>query len=113
MPQSYKLDYLEIPSTDGDADRAFFSDAFAWGHTAYGPSYAEIHAGLATGLDSSDRRVSAPLPVIRAEDLDDAERSVVAAGGVITVPQYDFPGGRRFHFRSPGGVEFAVYIYRS
>ena len=113
MPQRFTLDYLELPSTNGGADRKFFTDAFAWSHTAYGPDYAEVHAGLATGLDSSARRVAAPMPVIRAEDLDGAERDVIAAGGTIIVPQYDFPGGRRFHFRSPGGVEFAVYIEKA
>lgn len=113
MPRRYALDYLELPSTDGAADRKFFAEAFAWEHTAYGPDYAEIHAGLATGLDSSAGRVAAPMPVIRAEDLDEAEGAVTAAGGTIIVPQYDFPGGRRFHFRSPGGVEFAVYIEKA
>ena len=113
MPQRYTLDYLELPSIDGAADRKFFTDAFAWSHTAYGPDYAEVHAGLATGLDSSERRVAAPMPVIRTEDLDAAEQSVIAAGGTVIVPQYDFPGGRRFHFRSPGGVEFAVYIEKA
>ena len=113
MSQRYTLDYLELPSSDGAADRQFFTGAFAWSHTPYGPDYAEIHAGLATGVDSSERRVAAPMPVIRAEDLDQAERDIAAAGGTIIVPQYDFPGGRRFHFRSPGGVEFAVYVERA
>ena len=36
----------------------------------------------------------------------------LAAGGTITRPQYDFPGGRRFHFREPGGNELAVYVTR-
>ncbi len=35
---------------------------------------------------------------------------MVAAGGVITRPAYDFPGGRRFFFREPGGAELAVYV---
>jgi predicted enzyme related to lactoylglutathione lyase len=113
MPQRYALDYLELPSTDGPAMRKFFTDAFGWQHTAYGPDYAEVHAGLATGVDSSERRVAAPMPVVRAEDLEQAERDVVAAGGTITVPAYDFPGGRRFHFRAPGGVEFAVYTEKA
>ena len=110
MPQRYVLDYLELPSGDGPADRAFMAEAFGWGQTGYGPDYTAIHAGLEVGIDSSDTRVAAPLPVIRAEDLDEAEAGIKSAGGIVTVPQYDFPGGRRFHFRAPGGVEFAVYI---
>jgi predicted enzyme related to lactoylglutathione lyase len=37
---------------------------------------------------------------------------VQAAGGVITRPPFDYPGGRRFHFREPGGTELAVHIER-
>lgn len=110
MPQRYALDYLELPSTDGPAMRKFMTDAFGWSHTGYGPDYTAVHAGLEVGIDSSAGRVAAPMPVIRAENLDEAEQDVVAAGGSITVPQYDFPGGRRFHFRAPGGVEFAAYV---
>jgi predicted enzyme related to lactoylglutathione lyase len=113
VPQRYALDYLELPSTDGAADRRFFTDAFAWGQTGYGPDYTAIHAGLEVGIDSSAARIAAPMPVIRAENLDEAEAAVTSAGGAITVPQYDFPGGRRFHFRSPGGVEFAVYVEKA
>lgn len=110
MPQRYALDYLELLSSDGPAMQKFMADAFGWSHTGYGPEYTAIHAGLEVGIDSSSARLPAPLPVIRAEDLDEAEQDIVTAGGTITVPQYDFPGGRRFHFRSPGGVDFAVYI---
>jgi len=110
MPQRYTLDYLELPSTDGPAMRRFLNQAFGWLHTSYGPTYEAVHAGLEVGIDSSDSRPAAPLPVIRAEDLAQAEQDVVAAGGSIVVPAYDFPGGRRFHVRSPGGVEFAVYV---
>lgn len=108
----YILDYLELPSSDNARSRDFFERAFGWTHRDFGGSYAEIHgAGLLFGVnsDGSDRG-AAPLPVIRATDLDVAERSVVAAGGVVTRPQYDFPGGRRFFFREPGGSELAVYV---
>ena len=110
MPQRYVLDYLELPSTDGPAMQTFMAAAFGWAHTGYGPEYTAIHAGIEVGIDSSAGRVATPLPIIRAEDLDAAEQDVVAAGGIITVPQFDYPGGRRFHFRSPGGVDFAVYV---
>ncbi len=48
--------------------------------------------------------------MIRTTDLEQAQRDVLAAGGVITRPAYDFPGGRRFFFREPGGAELAVYM---
>ena len=108
---SYTLDYLELPSADGQASRRFFETAFGWSFTGYGPDYNAIDdAGLDAGIDSGFNRIAAPMPVIRTDDLARAERDVVKAAGVIVRPAYDFPGGRRFHFREPGGVELAVYI---
>ncbi len=74
---------------------------------------ASTSAGIDGGVDLSPNRPAAPLAVIRADDLEEAERDVVAAGGVITVPAYDFPGGRRFHFRAPGGIDLAVWVERA
>jgi predicted enzyme related to lactoylglutathione lyase len=34
------------------------------------------------------------------------------AGGVITQAPFEFPGGRRFHFRDPSGNELAVWSDR-
>ena len=109
---SYVLDYLELPSTDATKSRSFFGQAFGWGFADYGGTYAEIRdAGLLFGVnaDKGDKS-AAPMAVIRTDDLQRAERDVVAAGGTITRPAYDFPGGRRFFFREPGGAELAVYI---
>lgn len=109
--QSYRIDYLEFPSRDGAGTRRFLETAFGWAFITYSPDYHGIDkVGIDAGIDSSDSRTAAPLPVIRTADLDAAQRDVEGAGGVVTEPQYDFPGGRRFHFREPGGVEMAVYI---
>lgn len=112
--QRYQIDYLEFPSADGAGTRQFFAQAFGWPETPYGPTYHGIEsAGIDVGVDSGEGRPAAPLAVIRTEDLEQAERDVVAAGGTITVPAYDFPGGRRFHFRAPGGIELAVWVARA
>lgn len=114
MPQSYKIDYIEFPSSDGAGTRRFLGEAFGWSFTSYGPDYTGIDtAGIDAGIDSSANPPKAPLAVIRTEDLELAEREVVAAGGVITMPAFDFPGGRRFHFQEPGGVELAVWIEKA
>jgi hypothetical protein len=47
--------------------------------------------------------------VIYAVDLEAIARAVQTAGGRITQPTFDFPGGRRFHFRDPAGHELAVW----
>ena len=115
MKQRYQIDYLEFPSTSTQDSHRFFAEAFGWSFTSYGPSYesindAGIDAGIDGGVDQHENRVAATMAVVRTDNLDDAERRVAAAGGTITRPQFDFPGGRRFHFREPGGNEMAVYV---
>ena len=108
-----RIDYIEFPSTDRAGTSGFFQAAFGWGIVSYGPVYDGLEgAGVDGGIDQSENRVAATMAIIRTEDLDDAERRVRAAGGVITRAQFDFPGGRRFHFREPGGNELAVYVAR-
>lgn len=104
------INYLELSSTDLVASKAFFSKAFGWGMIDYGPSYAALDgAGLDGGIEQAGETPLPPLAVLYAPDLDAAEASVRAAGGEITKEQFDFPGGRRFHFREPGGNELAVW----
>ncbi|HHY51352.1 MAG TPA: VOC family protein [Alphaproteobacteria bacterium] len=109
----FQIDYIEFPSAAGVRTRTFFGEAFGWRFTNYGPTYDAIDdAGIDAGIDSSENRTAAPLAVIRTDDLEAAERAVLAAGGSITRPAFDFPGGRRFHFREPGGAELAVWSVR-
>lgn len=108
-----KIDYIEFPSTNRATSSAFFQAAFGWGIVSYGPDYDGLaDAGIDGGIDQAAEKVATTMAVIRTADLDDAERRVIKAGGTITRPQFDFPGGRRFHFREPGGNEMAVYISR-
>lgn len=108
-----RIDYIEFPSTNLGQSSAFFQAAFGWGMVSYGPDYSALKgAGIDGGIDQAASKVAATMAIIRTDDLDDAERRVRAAGGTITQPQFDFPGGRRFHFREPGGNEMAVYVSR-
>ena len=89
---------------------AFYEAAFGWSFTDYGPSYAAFDEGLDGGFnaDAADQ-TGQPLVILYADDLEAMEAQVRAAGGQITRPPYDFPGGRRFHFRDPSGNELAVW----
>ena len=108
-----RIDYIEFPSSNRAVSSAFFQAAFGWGIVSYGPDYDGITgAGIDGGVDQAAARVAATMAVVRTDNLDDAERRVTAAGGVITRAQFDFPGGRRFHFREPGGNEMAVWVAR-
>jgi predicted enzyme related to lactoylglutathione lyase len=107
------IDYIEFPSTSRAATGAFFRAAFGWGLVSYGPDYDGLEdAGIEGGIDQATERVAATMAIIRTDDLDAAEQRVLRAGGVITRAQFDFPGGRRFHFREPGGNELAVWVSR-
>ncbi len=107
-----RLDYVELPVRDGAASKAFFEAAFGWTLTDYGPTYAATTTcDVDIGLDSTPgATVAAPLAVIRVDDLEAVRAAVVAAGGEVTRDIFAFPGGRRFHFREPGGCELAAWI---
>lgn len=108
-----KIDYVEFPSTNRGLTSAFFRAAFGWGIVGYGPDYDGLdNAGIDGGIDQAANKVAATMAIVRTDDLDGAERRVLAAGGTITKAQFDFPGGRRFHFREPGGNEMAVWTAR-
>jgi predicted enzyme related to lactoylglutathione lyase len=110
-----RIDYVELPSaTAHELTRAFYSRAFGWTFTDYGPTYAATTNGTTdVGLqgDPSDA-LSTPLPVIRVDDLEAAFESVTKAGGIIAKPIFAFPGGRRFQFIDPSGSELAVWSER-
>ena len=105
------IDYVELRAGDMQASKAFYAAAFGWGFTDYGPEYAAFEgAGLDGGLDATTPAADRPpLVILKSEDLEDALGRVEAAGGVVTVPIFEFPGGRRFHFRDPAGNELAVW----
>ena len=107
-----RIDYVELPSaTAHELTRAFYARAFGWAFTDYGPDYAATTNGVTDiGLQGEPRQaLSAPLPVVRVDDLDAAFKQVGDAGGVIAKPIFAFPGGRRFHFIDPSGSELAVW----
>jgi hypothetical protein len=106
-----KIDYVEFATTSMGASRGFFEKAFGWTFVDYGPDYAAMsNAGLDGGIQSDPEHAGAlPLVILKADDLEAAEKAVTAAGGEIVRPIFAFPGGRRFHFLEPGGNELAVW----
>ncbi|MBT2189383.1 VOC family protein [Sphingobium nicotianae] len=103
--------YVELPVRDSEASAIFFERAFGWELTRFGPTYAgTMGRGADLGLQGDATEApAAPLAGIRVKDLDAALAAVEAAGGMITQPIFAFPGGRRFHFREPGGNELSVF----
>ncbi|MFV0360041.1 VOC family protein, partial [Tropicimonas sp.] len=85
-----------------------FGAAFGWEFVDYGPDYRDIQgAGTGGGIERAPAK--APLVVLKTDDLEAALERVRAAGAAITREIFDFPGGRRFEFRTPNGTEMAVW----
>ena len=108
-PRERAIDYIEFGSTDLPATRRFYEEVFGWKFTDYGPDYTSFEDGrLAGGFRSDGAPGASPLVVLYAADLDDLRRRIEGAG-VKTFNEHTFPGGRRFHFKDPGGNEMAVW----
>ncbi|MCB1974132.1 MAG: VOC family protein [Burkholderiaceae bacterium] len=114
MPIHEKMNYVEYPSRNLEATKAFFQAAFGWSFADYGPEYAAFSdQGLDGGFFQSDMAAStdngSALIVFYSARLEETQAKITAAGGQIVKPIFAFPGGRRFHFTEPGGNEFAVW----
>jgi predicted enzyme related to lactoylglutathione lyase len=111
------INYVELTAKDLPTSKAFYTAAFGWQFTDYGPTYAGIQ-GVGQeqgGIDQNPSFVAVrggPLIILYSNELDATVKAVVAAGGVITTPPFEFPGGRRFHFTDPSGNELAVWSER-
>ena len=109
-----KINYVEFPSKDLAATKAFFQSVFGWSFVDYGPEYTAFsNQGLDGGFFKSDLASSlqngAALVIFYSNQLEATLAKVQRAGGSIIRPVYSFPGGRRFHFTEPSGNEFAVW----
>lgn len=118
MNFSEKINYIEYPAKDLAATKTFFESVFGWQFTDYGPDYTAFDKqGLEGGFYRADKvslaDQGAALTVFLSNDLSAIEARIVEAGGVVSTPTFEFPGGKRFHFLEPSGNEFAVWSHAS
>ncbi len=107
-----RLDYVEFATRDVAAAKKFYTAAFGWKFTDYGPDYVSFADGRMNGGFFANADAPAkmnPTVVIFAANLEDAAARVKAAGGKIVKPAFEFPGGRRFEFVDPTGLTLAVW----
>ncbi len=109
-----RIDYVEFNVADIAASKKFYGSAFGWTFTDYSDSYCEFNDGrIRGGLTTQGSRIpGGPLIVLYAENLENAQRFIEAAGGKISREIFSFPGGRRFQFKDPDGYELGVWSDR-
>ena len=114
MNHHEKINYIELPARDIEATKAFFTEAFGWQFTDYGPEYTAFSdQGIDGGFYKSELTVStdngSALIVFYSKELEQTQSKIEKARGSILKPIFSFPGGRRFHFSDPNGNEYAVW----
>jgi predicted enzyme related to lactoylglutathione lyase len=106
------IDYVEIPVTDLEKAKAFFSALFGWSFETWGDDYMSFNDGR---FDGGFCRSDEPAPstgvllIFFSTDLERDFDRVQGLGATISKPIFDFPGGRRFHFVDPTGTEYAFW----
>ena len=105
------INYIEFKAKDLPAIKEFYSKAFEWKFTDYGPDYTSFeNSGLSGGFEQSDDAiVNGALIVLFHNDLEKIKSDIVTAKGKISKDIFSFPGGRTFHFTDPAGNELAVW----
>jgi hypothetical protein len=110
-----KITYIEFASTDIERTKQFYGSVFGWSFQDWGPDYISfagegIEGGGFYKTDPHEAQPkTAPLVVLYSANLEATEAAVVAAGGSIVVPIFEFPGGRRFHFSDGVGNVLGVW----
>jgi predicted enzyme related to lactoylglutathione lyase len=113
MSNHHRIDYIEFNVASIAVARRFYAAAFGWTFVDYGPGYCEFRDGRLTGgFTHGTPTPGGALVILYSQDLASSLAAVEAAGGVLTRPVFDFPGGRRFQFRDPDGYELAVWSDR-
>jgi uncharacterized protein len=105
-----QIQYIEFLSNDLARAKKFYTDAFGWTFTDYGPDYVAFEGDHVDGGFTTGQPVKGSvLVILYSEKLEDTKSKVEKAGGKIVQDIFSFPGGRRFHFADPDGNELAIW----
>lgn len=112
----HTINYIEFTTPHVARAKQFYATVFGWNFQDWGEEYiafekssAGIDGGFRKGDAGAQPTADAPLIVLYSADLKATEEAIVAAGGTIVVPTFEFPGGRRFHFSDGCGNVLAVW----
>jgi len=109
--QHHHINYIELAATDIPATKAFYTSAFGWTFTDWGPDYVSFeNSGTGGGFaKAATNPTGGPLVILYSSALEKTQATVESLGARISKPIFSFPGGRRFHFLDPNGNELAVW----
>ena len=105
------INYVEFKAKDLEEIKEFYTEAFGWTFTDYGPTYTAFsNSGLEGGFEKSEEEIlNGALVVLYHENLESIKDTVIESKGSISKDIFSFPGGRRFHFVDPAGNELAIW----
>ena len=114
MNKHEKLNYVEYPACNLSATKNFFIKVFGWSFEDFGPEYTAftgegLDGGFFKSTQCSSTENGAALLIFYSKDLKSTYDKIIDSNGEIVQEIFNFPGGRRFHFREPCGNEFAVW----
>ncbi len=108
--QHEQIQYIEFVSPNFEQIKQFYTTAFDWKFTDYGPEYTGFEGTYVDGGFAAGQPVKGSvLVILYSQDLESTLAKITAAGGTISKDIFSFPGGRRFHFEDPDGNELAVW----
>ena len=110
MSKHHRCNYIEFGADDLEAVKKFYTGAFGWQFTDYGPEYTaftdgKMDGGFAKGTPGN----GGPLVILYSENLEESQSIVEKHGVEVTAPIFSFPGGRRFQFKDPAGNQLAIW----
>ncbi len=110
MHAERRIDYVEISVTDPAKAQAFFEALFGWEFQSWGDDYISFKDGrLDGGFVRSAKPATGTLIVFYSADLERDRARVVELGATISKDVFSFPGGSRFQFVDPTGIEYAIW----
>ncbi|MCH9694431.1 MAG: VOC family protein [Gammaproteobacteria bacterium] len=112
MRAEKQIDYVEIPVTDLQKVKEFFTALFGWSFQEWGDGYLSFNDGRLDGgfqLSEKPTPTNGVVLIFYSSDLERDVARVQELGASISQEIFPFPGGRRFHFIDPVGTEYAIW----
>lgn len=113
MDASNKIDYIEMATSNIPKTQVFFGYLLRWSFQDFGPDYIAFNDGRMAGGFYKSKTIAAlsegsVLVLFYISMLKDFLNRSLELDGFIVKDIFLFPGGRRFHFKEPGGSEYAI-----